>query len=269
MNDIWSGTSMERASERYVRGVSILKQIGGLDYDAPLAQLEAIAPDLRRFTVEFAYGDVMSRSALDLKTRQIATVAALAAMGNAQPQLRYHIEGALNVGCDPSAVVEAILLSTVYAGFPAALNGTSTAKEVFEQRGVLSESRSVTAPDTDRYERGLRTLQEVSGGSGAEVVRSLEDVAPDLGRFIIEFSYGDVISRTGLDRRSKELATVALLTALGTAEPQLRVHIKAALNAGASREEIVEVIQQMAVYAGFPAALNGMAAARDVFSRRG
>jgi 4-carboxymuconolactone decarboxylase len=101
------------------------------------------------------------------------------------------------------------------------------------------------------------------------VVRSLEDVAPDLGRFIIEFSYGDVISRTGLDYRFKELATVALLTALGTAEPQLRVHINAALNVGASREEIVEVIQQMAVYAGFPAALNGIAAARDVFSARG
>jgi 4-carboxymuconolactone decarboxylase len=260
---------MESASERYVRGVSILKLVGGRDYDAPLAQLEAIAPDLRRFTVEFAYGDVMSRSALDLKTRQIATVAALAAMGNAQPQLRYHIEGALNVGCEPSSVIEAILLSTVYAGFPAALNGTLAAKEVFEQRGVLSDSRSVTASDNDRYERGLRALQEVSGGSGAEVVRSLEDVAPDLGRFIIEFSYGDVISRTGLDYRSKELATVALLTALGTAEPQLRVHIKAALNVGASREEIVEVIQQMAVYAGFPAALNGIAAARDVFSRRG
>jgi 4-carboxymuconolactone decarboxylase len=263
------GTSMESASERYIRGVSILKQVGGLDYDAPLAKLEAIAPDLRRFTVEFAYGDVMSRSALDLKTRQIATVAALAAMGNAQPQLRYHIEGALNVGCEPSSVIEAILLSTVYAGFPAALNGTLTAKEVFEQRGVLSDSRSVTASDSDRYERGLRALQEVSGGSGAEVVRSLEDVAPDLGRFIIEFSYGDVISRTGLDYRSKELATVALLTALGTAEPQLRVHINAALNVGASREEIVEVIQQMAVYAGFPAALNGIAAARDVFSPRG
>ena len=263
------GTSMESASERYVRGVSILKQVGGLDYDAPLAKLEVIAPDLRRFTVEFAYGDVMSRSALDLKTRQIATVAALAAMGNAQPQLRYHIEGALNVGCEPSSVIEAILLSTVYAGFPAALNGTLAAKEVFEQRGVLSDSRSVTASDNDRYERGLRALQEVSGGSGAEVVRSLEDVAPDLGRFIIEFSYGDVISRTGLDYRSKELATVALLTALGTAEPQLRVHIKAALNVGASREEIAEVIQQMAVYAGFPAALNGIAAARDVFSRRG
>jgi 4-carboxymuconolactone decarboxylase len=87
-----------------------------------------------------------------------------------------------------------------------------------------------------------------------------------LGRFIIDFSYGDAISRLGLDYRSKELATVALLTALETAQPQLKVHINAALNVGASRDEIVEVIQQMAVYAGFPAALNGIAVAREVFS---
>jgi 4-carboxymuconolactone decarboxylase len=73
-----------------------------------------------------------------------------------------------------------------------------------------------------------------------------------------------VISRAGLDFRTKELASVGLLTALGTAQPQLKVHVAAALNVSASRDEIVEVIQQMAVYAGFPAALNGLAAAREI-----
>jgi 4-carboxymuconolactone decarboxylase len=96
----------------------------------------------------------------------------------------------------------------------------------------------------------------------------LADIAPDLARFIIEFSYGDVISRQVLDDRTKELATVALLAALGTAQPQLRVLISAARNVGASREQIVEAIQQMAIYAGFPAALNGISAAREVFANR-
>lgn len=71
-----------------------------------------------------------------------------------------------------------------------------------------------------------------------------------------------------LDYRTKELATVALLTALGTARPQLKVHIYAALNVGGTREEVIEAIQQMAVYAGFPAALNGITAAREVFAER-
>lgn len=87
-------------------------------------------------------------------------------------------------------------------------------------------------------------------------------------RFIVEFCYGDVIARPGLDIKVKELATVAMLTAVGTAQPQLAVHINAALNVGNTRHEVVEVIQQMAVYAGFPAALNGIAVARRVFEER-
>lgn len=253
-------------SRRYEAGVEVLRQVGGPDYDAPLHVLAETAPDLVRFVVEFGYGDVMSRPGLDLRTRQLATVAALTAMGNAAPQLRYHIEGALNVGCEAAEVIEVLLLNAVYAGFPAALNGVAAAREVFERRGLLPIA-GVSNDGGDRYERGLQALRAVSGGAGAEVVQSLQAIAPDLGRFIIAFSYGDVISRPGLDDRTKELVTVAMLTALGTARPQLKVHLGAALTVGAAREEIVEVIQQMAVYAGFPAALNGIAAARDVFAR--
>jgi 4-carboxymuconolactone decarboxylase len=166
---------MPLQTQRYDAGVGVLKQVGGRDYDAPLKALEDIAPDLARFTVEFAYGDIMSRAALGLKTRQIATVAALAAMGNAQPQLRYHINGALNVGWAPSQISEAILLSTVYAGFPAALKGVFAAKEVFEQRGLMPITTVTDGADEQRYARGLRALEQVSGGSGADVVKSLAD----------------------------------------------------------------------------------------------
>src|ERR687888_1105154 len=123
------------SSQRYEIGLEVLQKVGGVNGAAPLKALETIAPDLARFTVEFGYADIMARPALDLKTRQMATVAALSAMANAAPQLRYHIEGALNVGWEPSQIVEVILLNTVYAGFPAALNGISAAKEVFERRG--------------------------------------------------------------------------------------------------------------------------------------
>jgi 4-carboxymuconolactone decarboxylase len=255
---------MKEDSNRFEIGVSVLKEVGGEKYDAPLRSLDNIAPDLARFTVEFAYGDIMSRKRLDLRTRQIATVAALAAMANARPQLKYHINGALNVGVTPSEIIETIMLTAVYAGFPATLNGVSAAREVFQER-QLGFTPTVTTSSGERYSRGMQALERISAGSGMQVVTSLQDIAPDLARFIIEFSYGDIIGRDGLDNRVKELATVALLTALGTADPQLRVHVSAALNVGATRQEIIEVIQQMAVYAGFPAALNGVAAARDVF----
>ncbi|WP_280189904.1 carboxymuconolactone decarboxylase family protein [Delftia sp. PS-11] len=123
-------------------------------------------------------------------------------------------------------------------------------------------------PAPSRYQQGLARLREIDGDAGEHVVASLANIAPDFARYLIEFPFGDIYSRPGLDLRSREIAVVAALTAMGNAAPQLRVHIGAALNVGISREEIVEVIMQMAVYAGFPAALNGLAAAREVFASR-
>jgi 4-carboxymuconolactone decarboxylase len=116
-----------------------------------------------------------------------------------------------------------------------------------------------------RYELGLRRLNEVDGDQIDRVVAGLRDVAPDFARYLVEFAFGDIHARPRLGLKARQLATVAALTALGTAAPQLRVHIEGALNVGCTREEIAEVIMQMAVYAGFPAALNGLAVARDVF----
>jgi len=123
--------------------------------------------------------------------------------------------------------------------------------------------------DNDRYTRGWKKLQEIDGEAGERVIRSLEEIAPDLGRYTIEFPFGDVYSRPGLDLKSREIATVAALCALGYAIPQLKVHLHGALNVGCSPQEVIEVIIQMTVYAGFPAALNAASAAQEVFTERG
>lgn len=121
----------------------------------------------------------------------------------------------------------------------------------------------------ERFERGLKALDEIDGAGGRAVVDSLADIAPDFARYLIEFPFGDIYTRPGLDRRAREVATIAALTAMGNARPQLKVHITAGLNVGLSQDEIVETIMQMAVYAGFPAALNGLSAAREVFAEQG
>jgi 4-carboxymuconolactone decarboxylase len=122
--------------------------------------------------------------------------------------------------------------------------------------------------DQDRYQRGWEKLKEVDGEAGQRVVDSLKDIAPDFARLLIEFVFGDIYSRPDLDLKSREIAVVAALTALGNAVPQLKVHIHGALNVGCTRQEVIEVIMQMAVYAGFPAALNGLFAAKEVFKQR-
>lgn len=129
-------------------------------------------------------------------------------------------------------------------------------------------TQSLHHQEESRLERGQRALAEIDGEAGAKVIAALADIAPDFATYLFEFPFGDIYSRPGLDLKSREIATIAALTALGNAAPQLKVHIEAGFNVGLSREEITETIMQMAVYAGFPAALNGLFAAKEVFAER-
>ena len=121
---------------------------------------------------------------------------------------------------------------------------------------------------SDRYQRGWEKLKEVDAHAGEKLVESLKDIAPDLARYIIEFPFGDVYSRGALSLKEREIVTVSALAAQGNAQPQLKVHIHGALNVGCTRQEVVEIMIQMAVYAGFPAALNGIFVAKEVFAER-
>ncbi len=189
---------LDSLKDRHERGLATLRQIGGPDVAASILALSDIAPDLVRFAIDFAFGEVLSRPDLDVKTRELCTVAALSAMGNAAPQLAWHIDAALHVGAPPSEVDDVKRIGTSYAG-----------------------GRAAAGP-----------------------------------------------AHPALDDMTSELVTVALLTALGTQPVALIRHLRAALDAGASREQVIAVIEQMAIYAGFPAALNAIAAARDVFEGR-
>jgi len=118
-----------------------------------------------------------------------------------------------------------------------------------------------------RYKRGIEALRRVNEEGITNLIQSMDAVAPDLARYVIEFAYGDIYTRPGLHTKQRELCIVAALTALGNREDQLRDHIQAALNIGCTRQELVETILMMAVYAGFPVAIKGMQIARDMLLR--
>lgn len=118
----------------------------------------------------------------------------------------------------------------------------------------------------DRYQRGVKKFKEMKGEeAGAQAIENLHELDADLARYVIEFPFGDIYSRPGVDLKTRELATVSALIAMGNAPTQLKVHIQSALHLGISRKEITEIIIQLSVYAGFPAALNAMRVAKDVF----
>lgn len=118
-----------------------------------------------------------------------------------------------------------------------------------------------------RYEKGKKTLESIQNRSVEEIFRELEDIAPDLSRFVVEFPYSEIYTREELDLKTREICTVSALTVLGTI-PQLKEHINAALNVGNTPTEIVEIIMQMSAYCGFPKSINAMMAAKEVFAER-
>jgi len=126
----------------------------------------------------------------------------------------------------------------------------------------MIQQENIKGPEQTRYQQGLAKLAQVDGNAGDEVVSRLGD----LGRYIVEFSFGDIYSREGLSLRDREIATVAMLTALGGREPQLRLHLGAALNVGLSAQEIEEIIIHTVSYAGFPTAINAMRLLQEVLA---
>lgn len=118
----------------------------------------------------------------------------------------------------------------------------------------------------DRYAKGLEILAQLDPHAAEHIEEGLRDIAPHLARYVVEFPFGTVYANNGATLRDREIAACAALAAQGGLGPQLKAHIRYALNAGVSREEMVEILITVALYAGFPAALNGLSAAREAFA---
>ena len=120
---------------------------------------------------------------------------------------------------------------------------------------------------SERYMRGIEIAEQLAAEKLEEFTTSrVAELAPDFARMAIEFPLGDLYARDGLDLRSREIVAIASLAALGNAGPQLRNHIRAAATVGLSKAEIIEILMQTAIYAGFPAALNALSSCHDLLT---
>jgi len=122
--------------------------------------------------------------------------------------------------------------------------------------------------ELNRFEKGLNKLAEVDGNAGEQVIAALDDIAPALGKYIVEFAFGDIYCRENLDLKEREMITLSSLLTLGGCETQLDVHINGALNVGITPEKIIEIFIQCIPYTGFPRVLNAVGVAKKVFASR-
>lgn len=263
---------MEKES-RYERGYKKLLEIDGKAGQEVENNLKDICPDLGRYIIEYSFGDIYSREGLDLKSKEIAVVAALTALGNAEPQLKVHINGALNVGCTINDVKEVILQMSGYSGFPTCINAMNALKAVLNERemegikDLAGQEPSNEVLPSERYDVGAKELSELDNNQVKVLEEAYNDFAPDLVKFVVN-SYADIIGRNNLNKRYRQIATIAALTALGNARPQLKFHINGGVNVGLTVEEVKEIMLIMTVYSGFPSAINGINVLREALNER-
>lgn len=116
-----------------------------------------------------------------------------------------------------------------------------------------------------RFLQGMDEMRKHLGPEADSYVARLTAISPEFAKVNVEFPFGELYRRDILDDKTRELCTMAALTVQGFSLPELRIHTRAALNCGATRVEIIEVITQMIAYCGFPAATNALLAAKEVF----
>jgi 4-carboxymuconolactone decarboxylase len=127
----------------------------------------------------------------------------------------------------------------------------------------------MTQETSERLDNGKKMLDQIDSSSADKVMASLKDIAPDVGKFIMEFAFNDIYSRPGLNLQQRELVTISCLLTQGDTAEQLKVHLNGCLNVGLTQTEIIEAIIHCIPYVGFPKVLNTLTVAKEVFKDRG
>jgi 4-carboxymuconolactone decarboxylase len=265
-----NSSTAARASgqERRARGLDVLRTLRNTE--APQRDVEALEREngtLAGFVVDFALGDVWTRPGLSRRDRSLITVTVLTCL-NQERQLRAHVNGALNHGLSPEEIREIVTHLCGYCGFPRALNGMAVVNAVLGERGMdATMTPAATKDDARRLNDGADVAKTLMGAqlpADGEATRAAmaERLGP-VGEAAALFILGDVWARTELSRRDRSMLVVSALTALGRID-ELEIHIPGALNHGVTKAEIEELMLMLAVYAGFPFAVEGMRCLRHV-----
>ncbi len=230
--------------EKSTTGLQTLRAVGGEEFAGPVSALAEVSEDLARMTIEFGYGEVLARPGLSLRERQILTSAMLLAHGSAQAQLRFHLAGLLNVGGSASDVVGLLYIAAAVLGFPAAIDALPIVRELFSERGLPV----ALAGNHDRYS---------TGGVGDPDARvELERVSRNFVEWERDVARGELLARSGFDSRLLHMAMAAMVASASRYPAILAAHFREAMNSGASKGDLEELVIQLSVYAGFPSALS-------------
>lgn len=221
--------------------------------------LTHFVPNYANLRAELAFGAVWNRPGLALADRMVASLAALCSVQRLS-HLRRHIVAALDMGLEPRTIVEIFIQCGIYCGLPASEEAMAVAEAVYAERGITLPPEAPRNDGIEELERRGRALLESFHGERAYGGYASPDntVTQALYPVAIQYGYGEIWDRPGLDRRQRALITVASFTALKL-DGQVQKFGRSALNAGLSKEEIIETVIQTGPYSGLAPALNALA----------
>ena len=256
----------------YKRGLQNLKNVSPNTEGKPLTN--SMPSALADHFISFLYGEVYESINLSPKNRELVLVAGLIALGDNTTELSVHINGALNSGWTALEMQEVMLQMSVYSGLPSSVNGMNTLKEVLDQRKQRGIT-DVTSPplaskqktEKSRLEVGSNQLEKLQVIEAKALQDAYKDVSPNFAKHVIEYAFGEILSRPTLDYQTREMITIAALTAMG-ATNQLKFHIQGALYLGIHSREIADIIILVGAYSGFPSMANATNVLKEVLNKR-
>lgn len=225
-------------------------------------------PEMMAILQKYIFGEVFTVGDLDIKTRELLTVTSLSVQ-QTLPQLKSHINAALNAGVTPIEIREAIYQLAPFIGFPKTLNAIGVMNEVFKERGIKTPLKpAATVKENERYEKGFAIQNPIYGDEIEQALSELpDDMGKDVSDFLTEVCFGDFYTRDGLDIKTRELLFVAALVTTGN-NTTLKSHIKGNLKAGNSKETITAAIIQCLPYVGFPNTIAALKTMKEVLSEK-
>ena len=191
----------------------------------------------------------------------------LLAHRSAQAQLRFHMRGLLNVGGSVNDLVELLVIASGLLGFPTAIAGVPIIRDLMSEAGVeyVPAEREPAGAD-ERFERGAQTIRTLLHIEPEAYAAAFSGISPSLAEWTVEFEFGEVLGRPGIDPVSKHLASLMMLAMRGNSEDRLLLHLSGAVADNVPRTAIIEALIQLSVYGGFPTALNAFGVAGKVFA---
>ena len=223
-----------------------------------VSTLKVTDPELIEIFDNWAFDEVIEATNMDVRLRMMVQLAALIAC-QAVNEYRVMLGGALNVGVTPVEAREILYQAVPYVGMAKAFDFLHATNEVFKSRGIALPlpEQSTTTADT-RFEKGLAAQKQMFGDRiDAMVAQSPKDQM-HIQRFLSANCFGDYYPRNGLDLRTRELLTFAILAALGGCEPQLAGHVVGNLAVGNDHQILISTITQLLPYIGYPRTLNAI-----------